>query len=81
MVRYKRVRHDIPQNHINKLTTRSPRKIWNCNETVDKVKQSPTDNDAIVDVKEKHNRHCGITNTHISNRKHLHLIYREDKPI
>ena len=45
------------------LTTRSPWKIWNRNEAIDKVKQSPTDNDAIVDVEEKHDRHCGIANT------------------
>ena len=46
-----------------KLTTRSPWKIWNRNKAIDKVKQSPTDNNAIVDVEEKYNRHSGIANT------------------
>ena len=46
-----------------KLTTRSPWKIWNRNEAIYKVKQSPTDNDAIVDVEEKYYRHCGIADT------------------
>lgn len=54
---------EIHLKKIYKLTTRSPWKIWNGNEAIDKVKQGPTDDDAIVDVKEKYNRHCSITDT------------------
>lgn len=51
--------------HIPKksLTTTFPREAGQFCEGGNQVKQCPCDDYAVVDIKEEHNRHSGVTNT------------------
>ena len=45
---------------VEDITAGAPRKVWNGDEAVDEIEQGPGDDDAVINVQEKHDSHGGI---------------------